>query len=579
LGREVSRSKKELLAFASAWNRADGVSLGLAVENALTNIGYRFRRREDSYGDSPEIRDALLRQLFAEVRTVRGTLRVVLENGEKERSRLREVPPIAAYFLFPPSGIEGDLRLAAIADLVATGDLNLEHDFVFIRPMTLRPVNCRFLRAIVAIGATDTGAAEVFEEWLGLREIVYRIEILSGSLSAGLGVEVGNEEWPSYGLFIGPDVDASSHTMRDSIHLDPIITSYLPHEWGTDLTEFIQKTVERVDLGKGPTNQKDLAEESKALADGFKSFPRFPEAFRDFTGVALEDEMAIARAVQMLAYPRRNCVLREGLERLVIRVSKKSGRPRRLVRHVFDALQMLNFQPQDQLLVRVSKDDVITSFDQVVVFQNGLLDHVFSEEYEAHWRGSIFENRCRELLRRSGYGVVAGGILVSEPLVPLEVALNLWGHQKRRTDLDVLACFANLVLMIECKELATGPRKAAMPRVSTLFRRFREILYWETRTITRDPTIFERIVTRQNLNYLGIDPASIVVLPFVVCNMPLHHSEGRLPLISFDELSALAELLKRNLRELVGSRLNREFPIPIELRRRTVIFTAFRTND
>src|SRR5947209_7496595 len=153
------------------------------------------------------MRDALIRQLLAEVRTVRGALGVVLENGRQERSRLREVPPIAAYFLFPPRDAEGDLRLTAVENLVSTGNLDLEHDFVFIRPMTLRPVDRRFVRAIVAMGAADTGAAEVFQDWLVIRELVYRIAIFSGSLGAGFGVEVSEEEWPSYGLFLGDDID------------------------------------------------------------------------------------------------------------------------------------------------------------------------------------------------------------------------------------------------------------------------------------------------------------------------------------------------------------------------------------
>ena len=52
-----------------------------------------------------------------------------------------------------------------------------------------------------------------------------------------------------------------------------------------------------------------------------------------------------------------------------------------------------------------------------------------------------------KLLNGYGFNTLSSRVDVFEPMLPLEICQRLWGKQKTRTDIDVLACLENHACM------------------------------------------------------------------------------------------------------------------------------------
>jgi len=183
-------------------------------------------------------------------------------------------------------------------------------------------------------------------------------------------------------------------------------------------------------------------------------------------------------------------------------------------------------------------DLVITSFRRLSVSRRSLLENCFNEYYEKDLKGKAFEDACRKLLRDNEYNTLSNSVDIFEPMVPLGISEKLWGKQKQRTDLDVIAHKNNQILVIECKEI-----KFKLPgiREQNQFTKYVIEQFYRAKWISENFKKFKKYLDDSHLKELDIQSEqNFNFFPIVVTNRLVNIPElHKVPLITYSELREL----------------------------------------
>jgi Holliday junction resolvase len=180
----------------------------------------------------------------------------------------------------------------------------------------------------------------------------------------------------------------------------------------------------------------------------------------------------------------------------------------------------------------------MTNFLRLGTRRSALLDECFNEVYDNNLKGQAFEEACRKTLRENGIKTISKRVDITEPILPAEVSIALWGRQKSRTDIDVLACFNNNVLIIECKE-----NKFKLPSISekNQFKKYLIEHFHRVKWISSNLKKFENYVGLEEWLSLAItDNQPLYLFPLLVSSTFVETDEFKAaPLLTFIELKEL----------------------------------------
>ena len=123
-------------------------------------------------------------------------------------------------------------------------------------------------------------------------------------------------------------------------------------------------------------------------------------------------------------------------------------------------------------------------------------------------------------------------------MLPFGISEKLWGKQKQRTDLDVIAHRKNQILIIECKEI-----KLNLPRIREVnqFTKYLIEQVYRAKWISENFKNFKKCLDDSQLKELGIQSEQTVnFFPIVVTNRLVNLPElDKVPLITYSELKEL----------------------------------------
>ena len=170
--------------------------------------------------------------------------------------------------------------------------------------------------------------------------------------------------------------------------------------------------------------------------------------------------------------------------------------------------------------------------------QLSLLDRCFDELYDNNLKGKAFENACRNMLEEKGLRTVPRRIDVFEPLLPLDVSVTLWGKQKMRTDIDVLANVKNNILVLECKE--AKPRLPQL-REQNQFKKYIVEHIHKVKWISLNLEKLKNYIGIETWRSLKVDEGRTMrFFPLLVSNIVVESNEFRdAPITTFLELKEI----------------------------------------
>jgi Holliday junction resolvase len=129
--------------------------------------------------------------------------------------------------------------------------------------------------------------------------------------------------------------------------------------------------------------------------------------------------------------------------------------------------------------------------------------------------------------------------------VPEDISNRLFGKQKSRTDLDVIASLNNNLLVMECKETKYSAPSPLKISEQNLFEKYSIEHYYRAKWIAGNLSSLRNYVGTENWKLLRLEENKpINVLPLLVVNnlLNFHTNEG-VPLLTFSELK---EIVSKN---------------------------------
>lgn len=307
--------------------------------------------------------------------------------------------------------------------------------------------------------------------------------------------------------------------------------------WNSDLHDIGIANLSK-GLGKGSTNLQNLKEETTEVYRAYHSMRDYPKVFAESYGVNLDHFFDVITELSNMCYYNTHTVGAWSLSDLLNeeKLTKKFN-----TATIKSVIQLLSDQTKSKDrydgLIDVG-NDAFTSFSRLHKAQLAILEKCFCDIYENNLKGKVFEEACRELLRKNGFNTIPERVDVFEPMLPYDVACSLWGKQKNRTDIDVISSRKNCILVVECKEIKSYPLAA---REKRQFAKFFYEHYFRTKWIVSDLKRFKRYLGVAQWDSLNIDERyPICFFPLLVTNylVEIERIENA-PLITYIEMKKI----------------------------------------
>jgi len=305
-------------------------------------------------------------------------------------------------------------------------------------------------------------------------------------------------------------------------------------DWNSAFLDVQFETMKDTLDEKGRKNIESLKKEHEEIFKAYILMRGYPKKFEESYGVNLESFFKIGFELMLMCYSNLHTVGIWKLPDILKQIRKKTGYTYKTIKRVVE----LTGDPKKYPNLIILGDTAITSFRRLNLSRSSLLQNCFNEFYENDLKGKVFEEACRKMLRQNNFNTIPTRIDVFEPMVPLEISYKLWGKQKTRTDIDVIASMNNRVLVIECKEI-----KFKLPRLreQNQFKRYLVEHYYRVKWISENFTKFKKYMTRSQFRSLSIDSQRAGnFFPFIVTNRLIKMDEFRgVPLVTYTELKKM----------------------------------------
>jgi hypothetical protein len=347
----------------------------------------------------------------------------------------------------------------------------------------------------------------VQQSWL--RAMIYRYP-------AGVEAEFRDEGLGPINIFYPKGFDHTDKENKNGLSTRFLDTNFGVFDWNSDLRE-ISKNHMKNDLQVGKDNLVDLREEWKEIAKGLFKIKGFPDTFHKMYGVTLEVFTSIVVELLTKCYGSNGHMVgvwsRSDLvngkllkakfsaedKAKVIDVLLSNGKTKNAKTHFFVPFGNLIF----------------TNFRRLQEAYIGFPQICFDEAYEEGLRGPVFEEACRNTLRKKGFNTLPNCVKINEPMLPKDISIKLWLREKLNTDIDVIASNGNHIILLECKEIKSVSLRETQ---NNQFRKFIEELFWRSRWVASNLERFKMYVG-EAWEVLQINPEQpVTVLPLVVSN-------------------------------------------------------------
>ena len=367
---------------------------------------------------------------------------------------------------------------------------------------------------------------------LALRQLMYKKGLLETMIYlAPIGTEVNFNEQGTFIKYPEGFTFETAYKKRGLSHR--LIESYTHLTfWNSNLPNQVQETIRTIQEGKGKKNIVNLKLEFNEIYLAYGSLPGFSKIFEDIHGIQLKVFLDIVNEFIFECYPNDNTL---GIWKLS-ELSKGAICKKHKIIEVEKVVNILSNLNRSSVFhgMLVINDTIFSTFERLTYSTLFTLDKCFNTIYENDLKGKRFENATRKLLEEMGLLVLPESVEIFEPMIPKDIAHILWGKEKNRTDLDIIALKENALLIIECKE---SKFKYSLSKQGNKFKNFVVEQYYRAKWISENFEKFTSYV-QNNCDALGINLSDkLLLFPLVVSNplVNIDNFEGA-PLITYSEL-------------------------------------------
>jgi hypothetical protein len=528
-GRGLVAVDKEIVAMSRSLNKVALIPMLLCLEDAINNFEIQVLKHDrvyEVYDNIPELRFAIVQFIREWYKIVDDSIASILNNGFSAPSRFTRMPLMGFGICFNKS-------LDKCIELFINLGYIEKNETVFCKPRVF--LNKFDGQMIIGLKTRLRKYIRNMDRIFRLRNLFFRKGLLVSMLY--ILPEGASLEFDETGLMktnLPEGTTAMSVFEQRSITPRLLETYTFVYDWNSHFREVGTETLQSVNIGKNKNNLDYLKKEDEEIFQSYNLMRNYPETFREEYGIDLKSFFYIISQIVYLCYPRPHTIGAWTRDELV-----KEERLRGYQSEDINATLMLlsrNTQSDKNYVGFISLDGKIyTSFRRLCMARIILLEKCFGEVYENDLKGRNFEEACRKLLVDREFSTLPDRVDVHEPMLPPEVTSFLWGKEKRRSDIDVISCKGNKIIVLECKEIKSSKLEK---RQVAQFKKYLIEHYYKTKWICANLEKFNVYAGGEIYDKLCIDTRQpIYLFPILVTNLLVILDEIReTPLITYTEL-------------------------------------------
>lgn len=284
--------------------------------------------------------------------------------------------------------------------------------------------------------------------------------------------------------------------------------------------------------------------------EAFLEIPKFPQIFNQKTGITLEKYRDISLALKNIAKKRDTAVTVLPRTRLIVKLKKICKHKDKEIERVIELLQLKKGDSFAEKGIIFTGSKYIFSWLTITMPLRYPLLNIYDEFVNGDYSGKEFEKECREKIRSHSWTIFDESLVISKPIMPDEVSLELWGKKKQGTDIDVIAVRNNVLLITECK--SEMPRFRRKERQLGEFSKYYQELQYKAIWIAKNFLEFKNLLSVQNFNI----PQNIdTIIPIFVSRF-IRPGNTEITTVTLKELGEIIEKLPEKINEKIDVNLD-----------------------
>lgn len=423
-------------------------------------------------------------------------------------------------------------------ELINKGEINEKKDIVFYTEFFIyRKLPGGF---IIILKKGSRKHKDSLEKILELRKLFYQKSLLVQMLRLPNETKV---EFDDSGM-LKPILPQSKTPELFNEQIDSVsrfieTNAFVP-DWNSNFREECLKTL-KTPLIKGRDNIARLKKEDKENFKSYSSMKDYFKAFKQLYGIDFNIFFQIISKIIYLSYNNLHTIGVWNHYEILREIRAKTKFHPEDIRNVIKLL--LESTELNRYRCIILGNKILTNFHRLNVARFVLSENCFKEAYSKDLKGRNFEEACRKLLRDKGLVTFQERVDIFESMLPTNISDRLWGYQKNRSDIDVVSCSDNRIIVIECKEIKSAKLKT---RKIKIFNKYAIEHFYKTKWIAENISKFENYLGKSISDALSVDKNRIIyIFPLLVTNKPVDIAKKQTspitsPLITYLELKEIS---------------------------------------
>jgi len=543
VGRKLAQTNGEIRALSTGLDKMVAVSLMLCLEDSAESCQTDYLRQYQQNqlsGNLDVAKDVyVLTNLYYArfYQQVDNSISYVLTNGLLVQSKPAALPELI-FGMYSNQDLNGYLQ-----ELISQGRIpgfDAKRNFLYHSVLSHDRFNGGL---VIIVRDASPKQQEVMKKILKLRELFDKKSLFEDLLRLPDGFRA---EWDENGRLkrvVPPKSDSDEDEEFDSTSRFLETDAHVV-DWNSDLREAGIETL-KAPFRKGKDNLAHLEKENEEHLRAYKMLEGYSKTFEKSFGVDYDSFFRVVTTLMRLCYDRPHTAGVWDTFELSRKMKAKTGIRPKVVRKIIELLSASPELMGKHCAAIVVGNKILVNYHRLMIARLVLSESCFDEAYDLNLKGGNFEEACRKLMRGKGLTTLPDGVQIHEPMLPEQISYKLWNRLKASSQIDVVSCHDNRVIILECKEIkpARKPTRKFKRLEKLILKKFETYsaeLFYKTEWVAKNLSKFERYLGGSLSSTLSIDKSKAVIFfPLIVTNRLIEIEEEAVPIITYIELKEM----------------------------------------
>lgn len=538
IAQRIPNAAKDLFETVKGLEKTDILIMLLSLEDGYYNFISRTIKNLNRTGEDVSMEEnealALYRHIQQNMIIIENAIFMVLHLAEPGPRHLSKFPAVEPGMTVDPE----------IYQVIRQREGHDSRDEVtFYSPMRMMGKYDVFA-AISLVESPPEDVVEALRKLLNLMSKIRGLVLLQQALRLGYSVtEIEGIDIPRINYPSDVDIELTLKLERGTTR-DILGSSWTSVGWNPEVLAATQANFEQSYQGVDSyANRVLLAEEFKALSDGYAKFPGYEKIFTEEMGSTLDEFLRVTQALMGISRNATPHQIYYGLPKRFKRELKhRSGMSERKVSGALESLLWQKGLPPIDFPIYDVGTHYLFSMIRVMAAFNFRLEAIMREHYrDTNQKGRLFEFNCRDVMKQAGVIVYPDRLMINRQVLPTELSKRLWNKVKTATDFDIIGRRNRILLVAECKEIKFPSRR--LVKVINEFRKFEEELHYKAKWVTENLELVRSEMGSKSKEVFE-QPGPTYLLPLLVSTYPIETGQRfGIPMVTFSEFQTLCQQL------------------------------------